>query len=81
MKPKTDPKTGLTSAVMDDKDRRVLADAKDRALKYHHWENDDDLCVAAEDVVSGVNILLREHADGEEGGDDSGDSKQNKSEE
>ena len=81
MKPKTNPKTGLTSPVMENKDRKVLADAKDRLLLYCNWQGDNELAGSANKAISGINSLLLAHANGEKGGDCDGDSDENESEE
>ncbi len=67
MKPKTDPQTGVTSPVMENKDRKVLADAKDRLLLYYQWEGNDELRIAANYAIGGIGTLLTAHPDGEKG--------------
>ncbi len=76
MKPKTNPKTGVTFPVMESKDRKVFADAKDRLLLYQNWQDDAVRRNVATEIINGITTLLKAHANGEEGGGDDGDSNQ-----
>lgn len=81
MKPKTDPQTGVTSPVLESKDRRVFADTKDRLLLYKEWQDDVGLHTAADEALVAITDILKAHANGEEGGDDSGDSNETETKE
>lgn len=61
VKPKTDPATGETTAVLTESDRKVLARARDAALAVFMF--DHGLKAAAAMAADGIRDLLGDYRD------------------